>query len=62
MINLDNASTTPIFDELLDVLRDTAILGNPSSGHAYGKAAKKVVEESRDKIARLLGEIGRAHV
>lgn len=55
MINLDNASTTPIFDELFDVLRDTAILGNPSSGHAYGKAAKKVVEDSRDKIAKLLG-------
>lgn len=55
MINLDNASTTPIYDELFDVLRDTAILGNPSSGHACGKQAKKVIEESRDKIAKLLG-------
>lgn len=55
MINLDNASTTPIYNELLDVVRDTAVLGNPSSGHAYGKAAKKIVEDSRNKIANLLG-------
>lgn len=55
MINLDNASTTPIYDELIDVVRDTANLGNPSSGHAYGKASKKIVEDSRKKIADLLG-------
>lgn len=55
MINLDNASTTPIYNELIDVVCATATLGNPSSGHACGKAAKTVIEDSRGKIAGLLG-------
>lgn len=30
-------------------------LGNPSSVHAEGRAARRVVEEAREKVARLLG-------
>ncbi len=53
---LDHAATTPMVSEAIDAL--TARLhhvGNPSSLHASGRAARRVVEESREAIAQALG-------
>lgn len=53
---LDNAATTPILPEALEVLyRESAFVGNASSLHSAGRRARKVVEESREKLAAALG-------
>lgn len=56
MAYLDNAATTPMYPEA--VVAMTGLLaapGNPSSLHASGRKARRVVEESREKVARALG-------
>jgi len=56
VVYLDHAATTPMYDEALAVM--TAQLGrtgNASSLHASGRAARRVVEESRETIARAIG-------
>ncbi|MBR58199.1 MAG: cysteine desulfurase NifS [Myxococcales bacterium] len=56
-IYLDNAATTgavePVAEAVRQVLCQT--YGNPSSVHGPGAAARSVVDESRDTIARILG-------
>ena len=53
---LDNAATTPILPEALEVLyRESVFVGNASSLHSAGRRARKVVEESREKLAAALG-------
>lgn len=56
-IYLDHAATTPldapVFEAMLPYLRDS--FGNASSLHALGRKARFAVEESRDKIAGLIG-------
>lgn len=53
---LDNAATTPILPEALEVLyRESTSVGNASSLHSAGRRARKVVEESREKLAAALG-------
>lgn len=53
---LDNAATTPILPEVLEVLyRESTFVGNASSLHRAGRRARKVVEESREKLAATLG-------
>ncbi|MDR0199260.1 MAG: cysteine desulfurase [Streptococcaceae bacterium] len=56
MIYLDNAATTPVLSEVADsmatVLRET--YGNPSSIHAAGRNASKLLRESRETIAKHL--------
>lgn len=53
---LDNAATTPILPEALEVLyRESAFVGNASSLHSAGRRARKVVEESREKLGAALG-------
>lgn len=58
MIYFDNSATSPIDEEVVDVmlpyLREE--YGNPSSKY-YAKAAnaKKAVEDAREKVAMLLG-------
>ena len=53
---LDHSATTPVRPEVLDVLvEQLRRLGNPSSLHASGRAARRVVEESRESIAGALG-------
>jgi cysteine desulfurase len=55
---LDHAATTPVLPEVADVvaaqLRST---GNPSSLHASGRAARRVIEEARETIAAALGAL-----
>jgi cysteine desulfurase len=55
-VYLDNAATTPVAPEVVDVmipfLRNS--FGNPSSTHQYGRTVKSAVEMARKSIARML--------
>ena len=56
MAYLDHAATTPLLPEALDALTDElGRVGNPSSLHTSGRRARRVVEESRESIAAVLG-------
>jgi cysteine desulfurase len=53
---LDHAATTPMRTEAVEAMtRHLLGVGNPSSLHASGRTARRVVEESRETIARALG-------
>ncbi|MGD9401505.1 MAG: selenide, water dikinase SelD [bacterium] len=56
-IYLDYNATTPIdprvADAMMPFIREH--FGNPSSGHAYGVAARKAVDRARAQVAALLG-------
>ncbi|MCZ4409660.1 cysteine desulfurase family protein [Cryomorphaceae bacterium 1068] len=55
-VYFDNAATTPLAPEVLDVmlplLRDD--FGNPSSTHQFGRKTKSAIEMARKTIAKLL--------
>lgn len=57
IVYLDCAATTPMrpvaVEAMLPLLRDG--FGNPSGGHAVARAARKVLEESRETVAACLG-------
>jgi cysteine desulfurase len=56
MAYLDHAATTPMLAEALDAYVAAARdVGNPSSLHAAGRCARRLVEESRERIAAALG-------
>lgn len=49
---LDHAATTALLPEAAEAWREAALLvGNPSSLHAAGRAARRIVEEGRESIA-----------
>ena len=53
---LDHAATTPMRTEAVEAMTSHLLdVGNPSSLHASGRTARRVVEESRETIARALG-------
>jgi len=53
---LDHAATTPMLPEAARVLTEQlACTGNPSSLHASGRAARRTVEEARERFAAALG-------
>ena len=53
---LDHAATSPIRPEALAaMIAELAVVGNASSLHASGRRARRVVEESREAIAAVLG-------
>ncbi len=58
-IYLDHCATTPlrpeVREEMLPFLRDR--FGNPSSVHAFGRAARAAVEEARARVASLIGAV-----
>lgn len=56
-IFFDNASTTPIAPEVIEVMTNAMAsnFGNPSSIHAEGRQARAAIEQSRKTVARLLG-------
>ncbi len=55
-VYLDHAASTPMYPEAVAAMTEQLTqLGNPSSLHASGRAARRVVEESRETIARALG-------
>lgn len=55
-VYLDHAATTPMLPAALAAMTEQlGAVGNASSLHRAGRAARRVVEESREKIARSLG-------
>jgi cysteine desulfurase len=55
-IYLDWAATTTVRDEVVDVMVPLLRGGyNPSSLHADGRAARAVLDDARDDVARVLG-------
>jgi len=49
-------ATTPLRPEVTTALADAlAVIGNPSSVHAEGRAARKLVERAREQVAQLVG-------
>lgn len=56
MIYMDNAATTKISKPVLEeIIKSAEIFGNPSSLHRLGLEAEKMVEASREIIAKKLG-------
>jgi len=53
-VYFDNAATTPIRTEVVDVMHDVLkdTFGNPSSTHAFGRSAKTQIETARKSIAK----------
>ncbi|WP_435262221.1 cysteine desulfurase family protein [Tenacibaculum sp. nBUS_03] len=53
-IYLDNAATTPILPEVIELMADSMRVnfGNPSSTHQFGRTAKVAVETARKNIAK----------
>src|SRR4029434_6407341 len=56
MPELEHAATTPMLPASLDAYVVAAgEIGNPSSLHAAGRTARRLVEESRERVAAALG-------
>ena len=55
-IYLDNAATTPIAPEIIDLMSKMMNnhFANPSSVHSFGRESKIIVENARKNIAKLL--------
>jgi len=55
-IYLDNAATTCIAPEVVEIMTEVMrnCYGNPSSTHAFGRKSKSLLEQSRRKIAALI--------
>jgi len=53
-VYLDNAATTPMLPEVVEVVQQSMLnnFGNPSSIHQFGRKAKAAVETARKKIAK----------
>ena len=52
-IYLDHAATTPMNPQAIEAMSNAlAIIGNPSSLHADGRAVRKYVEDARDLLAK----------
>ena len=55
-IYMDHNATTPIHPEVKKAMTEALdIFGNPSSLHAFGRQAKALVEEVREKVASFIG-------
>lgn len=57
VIYLDHNATTPLDPVVAEAMHACALrqLANPASQHQPGRQARRVVEEARERIARLLG-------
>jgi cysteine desulfurase len=56
MAYLDHAATTPMVPEAIEAMAaEMARTGNPSSLHSAGRRARRVVEESRERLAAAFG-------
>jgi cysteine desulfurase len=59
MVYLDHAATTPMRREAVEAMTAAlTVVGNPSSIHSAGQQAKRLLEESRERIAATLGADG----
>jgi cysteine desulfurase len=57
MIYLDHNATTPLAPDVLEAMRPylERFHGNPSSIHAAGRETRAAMDDSRDRMAKLLG-------
>lgn len=56
MVYFDHNASAPMPEEVVAAVTDAfAEFGNPSSVHAQGRAARKVIEEARASVAELVG-------
>jgi cysteine desulfurase len=60
-IYLDNNATTAIHPDVLAILNNSLrdVFGNASSIHQEGQAARRVIEDARESVARLIGATAR---
>ncbi len=56
-IYLDHAATTPVRREVVDAMLPYLLedWGNPSSGHSFGRAARRGLDEAHERIGAALG-------
>jgi cysteine desulfurase len=55
-VYLDHAATTAMLPEAVEAMTaELSVVGNPSSLHSAGRRARRVVEESRERLAAALG-------
>lgn len=55
-VYLDHAATTPVLPHVVEAIAETmGAVGNPSSLHTSGRAARALVEDARERIAACLG-------
>ncbi len=56
-IYLDHAATTPVRREVLDTMLPLlgGTFGNPSSVHAWGRAAREALDDAHERLARAIG-------
>ncbi len=55
-VYLDHAATTPVRREVAErYAEDLAAVGNPSSVHAHGRAARRRLDDARESVAAHLG-------
>jgi cysteine desulfurase len=56
-IYLDHAATTPVRPEVLAAMLPIlgGTFGNPSSSHAFGRAAREALDDAHDRLARAVG-------
>ncbi|HET7770948.1 MAG TPA: cysteine desulfurase NifS [Chloroflexota bacterium] len=56
-IYLDHAATTPVRPEVVEAMLPflTERAGNPSSVYAYGREARRALDDAREQIAALIG-------
>ncbi|MBQ7499961.1 MAG: aminotransferase class V-fold PLP-dependent enzyme, partial [Clostridia bacterium] len=62
MIYLDNSATTPVSEDVAEVMSETAAncFGNPSSLHGLGLGAEHIVSDARKAVLNALGVSCRA--
>src|SRR5690242_18317887 len=54
MAYCDHNATSPLRSQCRDAIAHAlAVSGNPSSVHAHGRAARAIVEDARDAVAKL---------
>lgn len=54
-VYLDHNATTPLRPEAVTAATEAlAVAGNPSSVHRYGRRARQIVEDAREKVAALV--------
>jgi cysteine desulfurase len=55
-VYLDHNATAPVRPEAVEaVARTLSLVGNPSSVHTFGRAARRLVEEARERVSALAG-------
>jgi cysteine desulfurase len=56
-IYLDHAATTPVRPEVREAMLPFlgAVFGNPSSAHAFGRAAREALDDAHERLASAIG-------